>query len=459
MFDRETAAIRFGTGLSPRIAPRENVAAMLAGLQGPDDMAARFPVDRFDDLQMTFHELRQLNIVRRKNRDTPVAKEAKQRIKLIRRQARKWQGEWLKAAMLRGMMTEQGLRERLVHFWADHFTVIGKKPVLRNVAATYVEEAIRPNIAGNFADLLMATTFHPMMLFFLDQVNSAGTNSRAAVKRPGRGLNENLAREVLELHTLGVDGAYNQKDVRALAELFAGLSYRQDEGFVFATWLAEPGPKTVLGKTYGKGARRLEHIREFLRDLAVHPDTARHLARKLAVHFVSDTPDAGLVDAIARAWRDSGGELMAAYRALLEHPAARALPDRNIKQPLMFMISALRALDVDEKTMRKVNHKTLRAAIYAPLGLMGQPWERPNGPDGWTEDDAEWITPQALAARIQWAMTVPGLLRRDLPDPREFVQAALGARAGGALEFATGAATTRAEGIGIVLASPQFQRQ
>ena len=204
---------------------------------------------------------------------------------------------------------------------------------------------------------------------------------------------------------------------------------------------------------------QLRDVEEFLEDLALRPETASHLARKLVVHFISDVPDQGLVDAIAKAYLASGGDLKAAYRALLDHPAAWAMPDLKIKQPFDFIVSSLRALDATPADMKRLNWKVMRAGIYAPLALMGQKWQSPSGPDGWPEAAGDWITPQALAARIQWAMTVPAIIKPNLPDPRKMVRTALADRASGALAFAAKGAESRAEGVGIVLAAPEFQRR
>ena len=429
---------------------------MLRRLSGPDRIARQFRIDGFDRIEQLMSEIQALNRERRQNPERKTR--IKEQVRSRRRQARQLQAGWLKSTIARGVFTNDGLRERLVDFWADHFTVKGKRGITRPAVSTYVEDAIRPNIAGSFATLLKAAIFHPMMLSYLDQINSVGPNSLVAVRKPGRGMNENLAREVLELHTLGVNAGYTQKDVVELAKLFTGLTYRMGKGFVYGVKMAEPGAETVLGKSYGGYRNDLSDIEDFLEDVAVHPDTARHLARKLVVHFISDTPDRSLVDHIAAAYLDSGGNLMQAYSAMLGHPSAWALPGRKVKQPFAFVIAAIRALAVPKQRIMEARWQDVRDLIYAPLGLMGQPWQNPAGPDGWPEGAEHWITPQGLAARIQWAMTVPAIMRPDLPDPRRFVQTALGNRADDRLRFAVAAAEVKSEGVGLVLVSPAFQR-
>ncbi len=456
-FDPEIAAIRFGTGLSPDIAPPSSVDDMLARLSGPDRMAQRFVIDGFKVIEDAAIEIKRLNKLRRKEPDR--APELKKKVRKITKQARKWQSGWLRATIARGAFAEDAMRERLVLFWKDHFTAKGKQSVMKRATSAYVEDVIRPHVNGNFADMLKAVTFHPLMLFYLDQVKSVGPNSVIAVKNPGRGINENLAREVLELHTLGVDGAYNQNDIKELAKLFAGLTYRREDGFVYMANMAEPGAEKVLGKSYGGYTQDLSDVTDFLDDLAVHPDTARHLAQKLVVHFVSDEPDSELVDQVAAAYLSGGGDLMQAYRALLEHPAAWALPATKIKPPVQFIISAIRALGIAEKTVMEAGEAKINRLIAAPMELMGQKWEDPVGPDGWPEDSGHWISPQGLAARIQWAMNAPKKMRRKLPDPRDFIDTALGAHSSDRLRSAAARAERKSEGIGLILAAPEFQRK
>jgi uncharacterized protein (DUF1800 family) len=366
------------------------------------------------------------------------------------------QRRWLVAHILRRMNSTTPLRERLESFWADHFTVLGKAGPLRMATSSYIATAIRPHIGGAFEDLLIAATTHPLMLHYLDQQGTAGPNSPQALKVPNRlGFNENLAREMLELHTVGVNGPYTQTDVRELAELLTGLAFRAETGTEFRPLLAEPGAETILGRRYG-GDRpaTLDDIHTALRDLARHPATARHIAGKLAVHFVSDQPDPDLIRSIETAWLETGGDLLSAYHALLTHPAAWSAAPGNMKQPFDYIASACRALDVPGKTLRK----QVVAMIERPMQRMGQFWQAPLGPDGLPERDDAWITPQGLAARVQWAFLVPQLLGPDLPDPRIFVETALGPRPPEVVRFAAGAAETRADGIGVILASPAFQR-
>lgn len=458
-FSRELAAIRFGCGLSPVLPPPQSVSDMLSGLADPDPMAQTYPIESFDRFQQRLIERIALRKLYRKADGPDTKGKLGDKITALRKQARRDAAVWFGHTLMRWTDTGTGLRERLAFFWADHFTARGTSGVVRFAGLPYVEQAIRPHMTGHFADLLISVTTHPLMLQYLDQAYSIGPGSRAAQRRPGRGLNENLAREVLELHTMGVDGAYTQADIRGLAELFTGLSFDRENGFRYRPEFAQPGGETVLGRSYGGPRASLSPVLEFLRDLSVHPDTANHLARKLAVHFVSDDPDPELVAHVAQRYRESDGHLLSVYGALLEHPAAWQPELRNVKPPADFVASACRALHVRPGGLGLDRPGRLARRLPQALARMGQPWLSPDGPDGWPEEDEAWVTPQGLAARITWSMTRPRHLVGDLPDPRRFQQDALGSYAPAAVRFAAQAAETRADGIGLILSSPMFQRR
>ena len=224
-FDPQLAEIRFGCGLSPVIAPPVSVAQMLDSLNAPDTIAERFPVETFEIFQNRVAEAVRLRKLRRTNRGSPEALAALNGWQMLNQQARIAQVAWLGQHFTRWTWTDAPLRERLGHFWADHFTATGKAGVARRAATPYVESAIRPRVAGLFEDLLLATVLHPLMIHYLDQERSIGPASPRALRGGNvSGLNENLAREVLELHTLGVGGPYTQTDVIQLAELFTGVT-------------------------------------------------------------------------------------------------------------------------------------------------------------------------------------------------------------------------------------------
>jgi uncharacterized protein (DUF1800 family) len=438
--DGEELAIRFGYGL-PAVAATPQ--AMLAGLAGPDLAARDWPGITLNALAPVMQAYR----AARKARDEPAARAARQAAEALALRG-------AKASFARAVGSADPFRERLVAFWADHFTVAPRNRTEAALPAILSDEAIRPHVTGRFADMLRAVILHPAMLIYLNQEASFGPGSPKG-QRQKKGLNENLARELLELHTLGVGADYGQDDVRELAELLTGLAVGP-EGFVFDTRRAEPGPETVLGVRYdGAG---LEAVDQVLADLAARTETAAHIARKLAVHFVSDAPDPGLVDRLAAVFRGTGGDLLALSEALVMDPAAAGPPEK-VRQPQDFLVASLRALGLSGQGILELEPRQFRRLVLQSLRAMGQPFQQAPGPDGWPEAAQDWITPQGLAARIDWAMTAPERLVRPLPDPRAFLAVALGARAGQRLTWAVSAAESARDGVGLVLSSPEFNRR
>ncbi|MEO9823645.1 MAG: DUF1800 domain-containing protein [Paracoccaceae bacterium] len=356
-------------------------------------------------------------------------------------------------AVLQNAVAGPGFGERLVQFWSDHFTVAANGPILRVLAPDVADNAIRPHIAGRFPDMLRAVTLHPGMLVYLNQVQSFGPNSRAG-KRTGKGLNENLAREILELHTVGVGSSYAQSDVRSFANLLTGLSADKG-GFKFRKGLVEPGQHTVLGRDYDG---QLAGITQALEDIALHPDTARHLATKLIVHFIGGTPDANHVDDVAQAYLASKGDLSQTYDALLDHENAWGETFLKAKTPFDFIISSLRAAGATKADIDQIKPSELRNGVAGAMQLMGQQIFRPAGPDGWDEAPEAWITPPGLAARIKWAVGFSERIQEG-HDPWDFLKRALGEAASPLLQFAVAGSESRVEGLALTLVSPEFNRR
>lgn len=442
------SAIRFGTGL-PAAESTTTPEAMLAALAGPDTLAATVPGVTMAEALPVYREAATLR--REVRRDD--TRRAAYRAATLAAQAQHARGFLVQ--VVRGVVAESGFRERLVQFWADHFTAEARFRHDVGLIAAMVEDAVRPHVGGPFGNMLAAVTLHPAMLLYLDQVQSVGPGSPAGQRR-GAGLNENLARELLELHTLGVGSAYRQDDVRQAAELLTGLTADAEQGFFFDAAMAEPGAETVLGKTYdGEG---VAPVLALLADLAQHPDTARHLARKLVVHFITDTPDEAQVSRMADAYLAAGGALAPMYAAMFAHPAAFAPVATKARQPFDFMVAALRALQTPPAKILDQGRGAVRRRMLLPMQAMGMPWGGSGGPDGWEEVAEAWITPQGMAARITWAMDMPQQFVR-LPDPRDLLVTALGNRASDRLVWAVGASQDQREGVGLILASPEFNRR
>ncbi|MEM1173510.1 MAG: DUF1800 domain-containing protein [Pseudomonadota bacterium] len=360
--------------------------------------------------------------------------------------------------------TERPFTERLVHFWSNHFAVSADKQPIPAIAGLFENEAIRPNVLGNFTELLTAAAQHPAMILYLDNQRSIGPDSklgkRARRFRPDQalGLNENLAREILELHTLGVAGGYTQEDVTAFARVITGWSIgganpqgRFAEGepgkFEFRDNIHEPGTQRILGKKYAQGGVRQGEA--VLYDLARHPSTATFIARKLVRHFVADEPSAGLVERLAAVYRENDTELRPVYRALIESDEAFGEQTSKYKTPHDFVISAFRAFDHVPSDGR---------FVAGALDAMGQTAYRPGSPEGWPDTAAAWGGPDALYKRIEWSSAVANYAGSRI-DPIELGQAALGS----SLSTRTVQSIKRAEsvmqGTTLLLASPEFQRR
>jgi uncharacterized protein (DUF1800 family) len=447
---RETvAAIRWSYGFRPGERGPADAAALMAQLAAPDPGAGDGPPPLASLLDL----LRERREVRQEQRAGTASEAAMDPLQQAVRNIRR---DMFVRRVTAAVLSPQGFRERLVQFWADHFTVRAQGPQLSVFAPHAVEAAIRPNIAGRFADLLIAAETHPGMLLFLNQNDSIGPNAPAS--RDGeRGLNENLAREILELHTIGVHGRYAQKDVRELAKLLTGFTVNLDEGTIFQANRAEPGPEIVLGRSYGGGRPQAKDVIAFLEDVAVHPDTAQHIARKLAVHFVSDEPDPGLVAAVAGTWQATGGDLTAVYATLLDHPAAWAVPFVKARQPWDFTIAMLRAFGAGGPGPLEDMDRVAQRAIR-DLETMGQKMMEPGGPNGWPEEPEAWITPQGIAARVEVVQDYARMFEATV-DPRAFAGEALRDAATEPLRMAVSAAEQRWEGIALTLLSPEFNRR
>ncbi len=347
-----------------------------------------------------------------------------------------------------------GFGERWVQFWSNHFCISAAKGgIVRAMAGVFEREAIRPNVFGRFADLLVAVESHPAMLVYLDNQQSIGPNSRAGHNRR-RGLNENLAREILELHTLGVAGGYTQADVTTLARIITGWSVANSDGklgppgtFVFNANLHEPGAQTLLGKTYPEGG--IEQGKAALADIARHASTAQHIARKLARHFVADEPPAGLVAKLAKVFRDSEGDLQLLARALIEAPESWVSEAQKIRSPQEFYIAAMRAF----QRKPEINQ------IMGPLGAMGQRLWEPPGPNGYSDKLADWASPEGLKTRLDVASAIAWNVAPGIVDPRTIVGELLGPLASPETRQAVDRAASKQQALALFLMSPEFQRR
>jgi len=312
------------------------------------------------------------------------------------------------AKLLRALYGERQLEEVLVDFWFNHFNVFAGKGQTRNYVNDYEREAIRPYVLGKFRDMLGATAKHPAMLFYLDNWQSSvagatgATGARGAAGAAGArrvtGINENYARELLELHTLGVDGGYTQQDVVNVARAFTGWTMRPREGsgFIFAPGRHDRDEKIVLGHTI-RGGGGIDDGERVLDIVAAHPSTARHIAKELAIRFVSDDPPAALIDRTAAVFTSTKGDLRAVVRSIITSPEFYAADARRakVKTPFEFVVSALRATGADVRTALPLA-RTLRD--------MGMPLYFCQPPTGYDDTAATWVSAGALVSRMNFAV-------------------------------------------------------
>jgi uncharacterized protein (DUF1800 family) len=366
------------------------------------------------------------------------------------------------ARFRQAVLTDRPFVERLTQFWTNHFAVSVDKNLVLGLAGGLEREAIRPNIMGNFSDMLLAVEKHPAMLLYLDNHVSVGPNSKAALNRARReterkiGINENLARETLELHTLGVGGGYTQTDVTSYAEVITGWSIGSNQGrhpqgrpgeFIFRAEFHEPGAKIVLGKRYPDTG--YEQGVAVLHDLANHHSTARFIATKLARHFIADDPPEKAVERIAQAYTSSGGHLPAVYNALIESPDAWTQPLAKYKTPSDYIVSSFRGLQIPLDNVR---------APLAPFDLLGQRNYSPGSPAGWPDRSADWDGSSALMKRIEWADAV-GQKVGTRRDAAELAPQLLGDTLSSATRTAISRAASGSQAITLLLAAPEFMRR
>ena len=358
------------------------------------------------------------------------------------------------ARLQRATMADGGFVERLVVFWSNHFCIsAGKGGLARMWAGSFEREAIRPHVLGRFADMLKAVEQHPAMLFFLDNQQSLGPDSRAGQNR-NRGLNENLAREIMELHTLGVGGGYSQDDVTSLARIITGWTFAGRQGqlgtpgtFVFNANAHQPGAQRVMGKIYESGG--VSQGEAVLADLARHPSTAKFIAAKLARHFVADDPPPALVARLTDVFVRSDGDLKAMAMALVDSDEAWKLPLTKMRSPYEFLVASGRLLaQVPTDPGRYLNG----------LNVLGQPLWAPAGPNGFPDSNAAWAAPEGLKLRLDISGQIASRLA-DGVDPRALLELAAADAASEETRKTGERAESRQQALALLLMSPEFQRR
>ncbi len=358
------------------------------------------------------------------------------------------------ARLQRAAIADCGFTERLVAFWSNHFCISANKGELARMwAGSFEREAIRPHVLGRFGDMLKAVEQHPAMLFFLDNQQSLGPDSRAGQNRK-RGLNENLAREIMELHTLGVGSGYTQDDVTSLARIITGWSFAGRQGqlgtpgsFVFNANAHQPGPQTLLGKTYeNNGVAQGEAA---LADIARHPSTAKFIATKFARHFVADDPPPALVAQLQEVFRKSDGDLKALTVALVDSDEAWQAPLTKLRNPYEFLVATGRLL---------ARIPDDPANYLGGLNLLGQPLWSPSGPNGFPDTNAAWAAPEGMKLRLDISAQLASRVA-DKIDPRDLLELVAADAASEETRRTIERAESRQQALALLLMSPEFQRR
>jgi uncharacterized protein (DUF1800 family) len=423
------AMIRFGLGRRATEALPNDPIGWLAGqLDGPDPALLRPAPDTVVGLTAI-----------REDRKMPVMQGEPRRAVLVRQAG-------TTAAMDTLLATDTPFRERLVWFWANHFSISYRQGSVGPIAQAYVREAIRPHVTGRFVDMLRAVMHHPAMLMYLENTTSVGPNSPAGRRRKV-GLNENLARESLELHTVTPASGYTQADVTAYSAILTGWSVDMNAdppGFKFRPYAHEPGAKTVMGRVWPPGQAGGE---QFFDWLGTHPATMHNLAVKLVRHFAADIPPPDAVARVEAVLRDTGGDLRAAAMAVVALPQAWT-PLTKLRTPMDYVVAVLRCFDLS------MGPRVRPAGWMAQLG---QPFMGAELPNGWADTAANWAAPAMLMRRIDWATAIAGRARAQ--DPRLLAEAALGPLLPTASLLRIARAGSRPEAITMLIAAPQFQRR
>ncbi|HZO47845.1 MAG TPA: DUF1800 family protein [Xanthobacteraceae bacterium] len=356
-----------------------------------------------------------------------------------------------KARLDAALAADTGFTERLVWFWSNHFCVSADKGQVRPIAGAFEREAIRGHVLGRFGDMLLAVESHPAMLIYLDNARSIGPNSPAGRNRR-RGLNENLAREILELHTLGVRSVYTQDDVTNFAKVITGWTVvpaRQDPElggtFNFNPRMHETGPQSVIGKRYD--AAGVEQGRRVLADLARHPATAKHIAQKFARHFISDEPPPALIDRLTKRFLDTGGDLKELAKTLITSDEAWDPSRARFKRPTEWIVGSLRALGAKPEDVRP---------LVQAQNLLGEPLWRPPAPNGFADDNATWLdgVSQRLDLANQFARRNAGEA-----DPMAVFEQTVAPFASDDTRRTIARAESRPQALALLLMSPEFQRR
>ncbi|WNC73053.1 DUF1800 domain-containing protein [Thalassotalea psychrophila] len=446
------AANRFGLGAKPgelelaKQNPKKWLAAQLTPVVFDQNLPSSNDV---------FLQLSKYQAIKRQNKKNKVSEEQdkkdnKVRQKFIQTTYRKLASD----TFVQSINSDNSLAWRLLDFFSNHFSVSANGNVMTAIAATLEREAIAANLFNNFEDMLLAVSKHPAMLTYLNNERSFGPNSKLATKskkaKKGVGLNENLAREILELHTLGVKGGYSQADVIELAKGITGWSvansHKEDAtGFIYRAWGKEPGNRVLLGKTYKqKGIKQGEAM---LKGLANHPNTAKFICHKLVKHFISDNPDSQLVDILVKRWQETGGNIKEVMLALINSEQAWHVEQEKFKTPREFLQSTYRALPQNTIKFKQ---------LFFTLNTFGQQPFQAGSPAGFSDEQQDWDGGNALMSKIDWTTLYASRIRSNAEN---IMNNTLALASSHNTYKAVVRAESRKQALVMLLMSPEFLRR
>lgn len=447
------AANRFGLGARPGEidrASRDPKNWLLTQLNTPPDAPTQLDGGAYKTGGQLVVEMLQYQRERAMDRR---AKAAGDPVKLFVQTRVKMFTDELDGRYAHGFTTDRPFAERLVWFWSNHFVVSAQNPRATTLVGSFEREAIRPYIGAKFEDMVLAACSHPAMLIYLDNAQSIGPDSIAG-HVVGKGRNENLGRELMELYTLGVDGGYTQADVIAMANILTGWSIDPsgaNNGFAFYPNRHEPGDVTLRGRTYPPS---LEGGIQAVKDLANDPATARHIATKLATHFIADTPPPASVARLEATFKQTGGNLRALAQTIVEDPAAWAPGPGKMRNPVEYVTAGYRLLGLPRG---ENSDKQVRGALAATR-LMGQVPLAPPAPKGWADTSDAWSGPDAVLTRIEWAKQVAQAMPENF-DAAAIAASGVGPQLTPATQTIMARAESQSDAFAFLLASPEFQRR
>jgi uncharacterized protein (DUF1800 family) len=448
------AAHRFGLGARPGEidrASRNPRNWLLTQLNGPADQPTPLDGGSFQSGGGLVVELIRYQRERAMDRRNGVA--AADPVQMFFKTRAKMFVDELAARYACGFTTERPFAERLVWFWSNHFVVSALNPRATTLIGAFEREAIRPHITGKFEDMVLAAMSHPAMLLYLDNAQSIGPDSLAG-RLTGKGRNENLGRELMELYTLGVDGGYTQADVIAMANILTGWTLNpggENNGFAFVANRHEPGSVTLRGRTYPP---TLDGGIAAIKDLANDPATAHFIARKFATHFIADDPPAGSIARLSKTFRETHGDLHALAQTVVEDPAAWAPGPGKMRNPVEYVTAGYRLLGLPKGDNTE---KQVRGAVAATR-LMGQTPLAPPAPKGWPDTSDAWSGPDAVLTRIEWAKRVAQAMPPTI-DAAAIAASGLGPLLRPETKTLMARAESQPDALAYLLSSPEFQRR